>query len=390
MCALVCAILSTHAQSLGDYRTANSDTCLWSLSSNWEVFNGYEWKPATTAPCITHSPEKITICGHCTIITDINILSFPIQKLQIDSMATLIVQERDFICSDSVLLKGTITNTRVNGNCTFLSNLTIDSGTIWSKYIALFTISSLDLRNSTIESDLLIVLDIQDSCIIHKHKTAKIGKASLFARTHTVILGTIEFTSTAGTKEFFGSVHIHEGAWINTTGETFTFYTNLFVQDSYIENTGAAVYTIHKNLILESAHFPRTDTTLIHAQYIIHDSIICTKNSYSTIEIGSFDCNTIDIFGNLDFTGKVGQKSFRGNCTVHETGNFQNTDNESFSFGGDITIHGIFSSGTGIFYLDGIHKYIRGGFECYRLHVNGIYTNTCTQQNPLFIKDVFR
>ncbi len=390
-CIFVCYASISFSQSFGDYRTSTPDSCDWSSSTSWEVFNGEKWESANEPPCTKNSPEKITIRTQCYMNVDVEVCDIPIKKLTIEPAATLVVQKQNFTCEDSVLLQGTFIYTPTVGGCVFKGRLVIDAGTMLSKYATTCSIQSLELIDSLrIDSEVRIILDIQDSCIVRKHAVATIGKASLTVHNHTYIQGTIEFTSTAGEKEFHGTVHIHEGTWISTVGETFEFHNNLFIQDASMVNIGAAKYHIHKNLVLESAHFPRIDSTNIYAQYIINDSIICKENFSSTIEIGSFDCNTIDVFGSLDFTGKVGQKHIRDNFTIHTSGDFSNSGNESFSIGGDVNIHGTFSSGkNGVYYLEGMHKYIYGGFECYRLCVNGVYTNKCVAEKPLFVKDEF-
>lgn len=390
LCIFVCYARISLSQSVGDYRTSTPDSCEWTSPTSWEVFNGQEWESAHKPPCKEYAPEKITIRTQCYMKLDVEIRDIPIKKLTIEPAATLVIQKQNFTCEDSVLLQGTFIYTPTVGGCVFNGRLIINAGTMLSKYETTCSIQSLELLDSLrIDSEQSITLDIQDSCIVRKQAVAIIEKVSLIARNHTYIQGTIKFTSTAGEKKFHGTVHIHEGTWISTAGETFTFNNNLFIQDASMVNIGAATYHIHKNLVLEYAHFPRIDSTNIYAQYIINDSIICKAHSYSTIEIGSFDCNTIDVFGSLDFTGKVGEKRIRDNFTIHTSGHFSNSDNESFSIGGNVRIYGTFSSGNGIYYLEGMHKYIHGGFECDKLYINGVYTNKCVAEKPLFVKDEF-
>ncbi|MDA3882810.1 MAG: T9SS type A sorting domain-containing protein [Bacteroidales bacterium] len=200
-----------------------------------------------------------------------------------------------------------------------------------------------------------------------------------------IIYGTLYNKHLLGTKEFSKSFIINGGTMYHSSGETFDIADNLLVTNNgTITGTATAKINAH-NILLKGSHFPRIEETNNAIQYSCDSLIILEDTLENRIEIGEFDTTQIDVYGQVDFNGKVGVKHF-SNFTIHESGFFSSSDNDAFNIYGNIVIHGDFESGKGTYYLQGTDKAIEGNAEFYKIDLTGTYTNFCTEDMPLFVK----
>lgn len=377
------------AQDTMQYRTLKDIECSWSNADCWEVFVDAHWQPAEYAPCVLTAPELVVISKNTRLLCDISLSDFPPEHVFIDEDAILIVINTDFICRSSLTIKGVFKNSGSGGIRSVPKLEICNGGTIFSERQMDFFVDELVFKQGSIHGDVSSAFYIDSLLFVPSDYSAEIGRAHIFQQGKTLIQGIIDFTSTAGDKEFAQSIFLEGATWINSAGENFMVAGDMHITESSIITAASAHITIQGNLILADAHFPRSNDTYIYSTFtVVHDIIISGGNS--TYESGTFTCtNFIVQTGSIDFTGKIGSKTIEGDFIVASSGSFSNSDNENFSISGNVIINGSFTSGTGRFILEGNDKYVEGNCEFFKLRIDGTYTNKCMVDVPLFVKDEF-
>jgi hypothetical protein len=157
--------LITNAQTVGDYRTANSGN--WASPGTWEIYNGLSWSPAILSPSSASGPINIRNSHTVTITANTTVDQLTIEPggtldLISNTLTLDILGLGDLTCNGSLQLNGG------NLNMNLTNSLTVNGTMLWTDgdlmagtvnitsggLLTLNTTATKDLQSATINVNL--------------------------------------------------------------------------------------------------------------------------------------------------------------------------------------------------------------------------------------------
>lgn len=203
------------------------------------------------------------------------------------------------------------------------------------------------------------------------------------ANDYTVTSGTSNILG-ASTLNITGNTYIFGLVTVSSTSGTKTFSGNFSMgSGATFTSNVAETYTITGNLTMSGATINGTAAGVFN----VTGSCLITSGTTNVVNAGTMSIvGTTTVDGSIDFSSSTGTKTF-SNIAISNTGSWTSTGNETFTISGNIQNDGSFSSGTGAYTLSGASKTLSGNnpIAINNAAITGSYTNngTCTVSTAL-------